>query len=65
MVTVIRATPDKLGSFTVRCSQLCGLYHSFMYAPGSVVTPAQFAAWLQSQGASSHGRQQRPVASSS
>jgi cytochrome c oxidase subunit II len=52
VVTVIRATPDKLGKFTVRCSQLCGLYHSFMYAPGSVVSTAQFSQWLQSQGAS-------------
>jgi cytochrome c oxidase subunit II len=52
VVTVIRASPDKLGKFTVRCSQLCGLYHSFMYAPGSVVTSAKFAQWLQSQGAS-------------
>ena len=52
VVTVIRATPDKLGGFTVRCSQLCGLYHSFMYAPGSVVTSAQFARWLQAHGAS-------------
>jgi cytochrome c oxidase subunit 2 len=52
VVTVIRATPDKLGSFTVRCSQLCGLYHSFMYAPGSVVTSAKFSQWLQSHGAS-------------
>ncbi len=52
VVTVIRATPDKLGKFTVRCSQLCGLYHSFMYAPGSVVTTAKFSQWLQSQGAS-------------
>jgi cytochrome c oxidase subunit 2 len=50
VTTVIAATPDKLGSFTVRCSQLCGLYHSFMYAPGSVVTPQKFASWLQSQG---------------
>jgi cytochrome c oxidase subunit 2 len=49
--TVIRATPNSLGSFTVRCSQLCGLYHSFMYAPGSVVSSAQFATWLQSEGA--------------
>jgi cytochrome c oxidase subunit 2 len=51
VVTVIRATPDKLGNFTIRCSQLCGLFHSFMYAPGSVVTPGQFSAWLQSHGA--------------
>jgi cytochrome c oxidase subunit 2 len=52
VVTVIRATPDKLGNFTVRCSQLCGLYHSVMYAPGSVVTSAKFSQWLQSKGAS-------------
>jgi cytochrome c oxidase subunit II len=52
VVTVIRSTPDKLGNFTVRCSQLCGLYHSVMYAPGSVVTSAKFSQWLQSHGAS-------------
>jgi cytochrome c oxidase subunit 2 len=52
VVTVITATPNKLGGFTVRCSQLCGLYHAFMYAPGSVVTPQAFAAWLHTQGAS-------------
>jgi cytochrome c oxidase subunit 2 len=51
VTTVIRSTPNSLGKFTVRCSQLCGLYHSFMYAPGSVVTPAKFSAWLQSEGA--------------
>lgn len=50
VVTVIGSTPDKLGTFTVRCSQLCGLYHSFMYASGAVVTPQKFAAWLQTQG---------------
>jgi cytochrome c oxidase subunit II len=57
VTTVIRATPDKLGKFTVRCSQLCGLYHSFMYAPGSVVTSAQFSQWLQAQGASTRTAQ--------
>jgi cytochrome c oxidase subunit II len=50
-VTVIEATPDKLGSFVVRCSQLCGLYHSFMWTSGSVVSPANFSQWLQTQGA--------------
>ena len=44
--------PDKLGGFTVRCSQLCGLYHSFMYASGAVVTPQKFAVWLHGHGAS-------------
>ena len=50
-VTVIQSTPNKLGGFTVRCSQLCGLYHSFMYASGAVVTPQRFAVWLRGQGA--------------
>jgi cytochrome c oxidase subunit 2 len=49
-VTIIQSTPDKLGGFTVRCSQLCGLYHSFMYASGAVVTPKKFAAWLHGHG---------------
>jgi cytochrome c oxidase subunit 2 len=52
VVTVVRSTPDQLGGFQVRCSQICGLYHSFMYASGSVVTPAQFSQWLQAHGAS-------------
>jgi cytochrome c oxidase subunit 2 len=52
VMTEIEATPDKLGNFTVHCSQLCGLYHSFMYAPGSVVTKQAFSNWLQSRGAS-------------
>jgi len=52
VVTTLLATPNKLGSFVVRCSQICGIYHAFMYAPGKVVTTTQFAQWLQSQGAS-------------
>lgn len=48
-VTTISVTPDKLGSFDVRCSELCGLYHAFMTAQVHVVTPSQFSTWLQSQ----------------
>jgi cytochrome c oxidase subunit II len=51
-VTTVEATTDKLGSFVVRCSQLCGLYHAFMWTSGSVVTSGNFSKWLQSQGAS-------------
>ncbi len=51
VVTTLQATPNKLGSFVVRCSQICGIYHAFMYSPGKVVTTSQFAQWLQSQGA--------------
>ena len=51
VTTVIRTTPNKLGGFTVQCSQLCGLYHAFLNNKAAVVTPAQFATWLQSNGA--------------
>ena len=51
VVTVIRTTPNKLGTFTVQCSQLCGLYHAFMNNSGAVVTSQQFDTWLQSNGA--------------
>ena len=37
--------PDALGPFTVRCSELCGLWHGAMYNYGKVVSPAQFASW--------------------
>jgi len=51
VVTVIRTTPNTLGSFIVQCSQLCGLYHAFMNNNGDVVTTQQFDSWLQSNGA--------------
>lgn len=41
-----------LGNFDVRCSQLCGLYHAYMYAHGKVVTTANFTQWLMTNGAS-------------
>ena len=52
VITVIRSTPNKLGKFTVQCSQLCGLYHSFMNDQAAIVTTQQFAQWLQGHGAS-------------
>lgn len=52
VMTTVEVTPERIGRFTVRCSQLCGLYHAFMYASGAVVSPVRFSRWLQSQGAS-------------
>ena len=52
-VTKMLVTPNRLGSIVVRCSNLCGLYHSFMIAPGKVVTARQFFKWLHVEGASS------------
>ncbi len=49
VITTIHTTPNKLGSFIVRCEQFCGLNHAFMEAVGHVVTPSQFSNWLASQ----------------
>jgi cytochrome c oxidase subunit II len=37
--------PVQLGTFVVRCAELCGLWHGAMFNYGTVVTPAQFQAW--------------------
>ena len=42
---VAYTTPKQQGSFVVRCSELCGLWHGAMYNYGKVVTVAQFQAW--------------------
>ena len=39
------ATTQQLGSFTVRCAELCGIWHGAMYNSGQVVTKQQFEAW--------------------
>ena len=50
--TTITASPNKLGKFDVRCSQLCGLEHAYMQTTGRVVTEKQFERWLAKKGAS-------------
>jgi cytochrome c oxidase subunit 2 len=32
--------------FNVRCAELCGLWHGYMFDSGRVVPKAQFAAWI-------------------
>ncbi|HUA31725.1 MAG TPA: cytochrome c oxidase subunit II [Streptosporangiaceae bacterium] len=41
------AKPQQLGTFVVRCNELCGLWHGAMFDYGRVVTPAQFMAWAR------------------
>jgi cytochrome c oxidase subunit II len=45
---VAYTTTQQLGSFTVRCSELCGLWHGAMYDYGRVLPKAQFFVWAQS-----------------
>ncbi len=36
------------GSITVRCAELCGLWHGAMFDYGEAVSPSAFQAWAQS-----------------
>ena len=38
-------TPIQLGTVTVRCAELCGLWHGAMFDYGHVVTDAAFTLW--------------------
>ncbi|MGH9068247.1 MAG: cytochrome c oxidase subunit II [Acidimicrobiales bacterium] len=39
-------TPTKTGTFSGRCTQYCGLYHTQMKFSVKVVTPAAYQAWI-------------------
>jgi len=41
------ARPQQLGTFVVRCAELCGLWHGAMFNYGQVVTPAAFMRWAK------------------
>jgi cytochrome c oxidase subunit II len=42
---VAYTTAKQLGSFTVRCDELCGLWHGAMYDYGQVVPGSAFQSW--------------------
>src|SRR5579885_747118 len=43
-------TPTQIGTYAVRCVELCGLLHSFMWESVKVVSVDSFNSWIQSQG---------------
>jgi len=49
IVTTVVVTPDKLGTFDVVCTELCGLGHALMRSNVIVMKPADFDAWVQQQ----------------
>jgi len=46
-------TPDKIGNYTVRCMELCGVLHPYMNTPVVVESATDFAKWVSSQMSSS------------
>jgi cytochrome c oxidase subunit 2 len=49
LVTQLHITPDRLGTFPLECTELCGLGHSLMRSQAIVMKPAAFDAWLKQQ----------------
>ncbi len=41
--------PTKTGSFQIRCAELCGLWHGYMFDTGHVVSSAEFTSWIRQQ----------------
>ena len=41
--------PTKKEAFTIRCSELCGIWHGYMFDTGHVVSPAAFQSWIKQQ----------------
>jgi cytochrome c oxidase subunit 2 len=48
--TTTSVLPNKLGTFDVRCAELCGLLHAHMETNVHVVSDADFAKWLTANG---------------
>jgi cytochrome c oxidase subunit 2 len=48
-VTRTGTVPDRLGTFTVRCAELCGLLHAHMETQAHVVSGTDFSAWITAQ----------------
>jgi cytochrome c oxidase subunit 2 len=46
ITTHLKITPNKLGTFPVICTELCGLGHAVMRSRAIVMEPAAFQKWL-------------------
>ena len=46
---VAYVTPRDTGTFEVRCAELCGIWHGYMFDTGRVVDEGEFTAWIREQ----------------
>jgi cytochrome c oxidase subunit 2 len=49
-ITKTSVVPDKLGTFDVRCAELCGLLHADMETSARVVSTDDFNKWISDNG---------------
>jgi cytochrome c oxidase subunit 2 len=46
VTTHITATPTQIGSYEVRCAELCGVYHAYMETPLLIVSESDFESYI-------------------
>jgi cytochrome c oxidase subunit 2 len=46
---VAYVTPKRVGTFEVRCAELCGIWHGYMFDKGRVVDEPEFESWIREQ----------------
>jgi cytochrome c oxidase subunit II len=46
---VAYTTPRRVGSFSIRCAELCGIWHGYMFDTGRVVSTSGFSRWIAAQ----------------
>jgi cytochrome c oxidase subunit II len=51
----LHITPDRIGTYPVICTELCGLGHALMRSQAKVVTPATFLKWAKGSGQAGGG----------
>ena len=49
LTTTLHITPDRVGTYPVICTELCGLGHALMRSTAVVMEPAAFEKWIASQ----------------
>jgi len=48
-LNTVNVIPNKLGTYQVRCVELCGIYHAYMNTLAKVVSVSDFHDWVLSQ----------------
>jgi cytochrome c oxidase subunit 2 len=57
---VAGVTAEHTGTFDIRCSELCGLWHGEMFSKGQILSQSDFAAWIAQQKTGSAGARGLP-----
>lgn len=61
IVTSVSATPDRLGTYSLVCAELCGLGHSTMRSPVVVESAEDFERWVAEQDEIPEGEEGLPL----